>query len=169
MLHVEEVLLLLLASDGGGEGCRDLASQLLILGQKRQKRLVNLGLVVLVDPWQGEDADPGEGNQGQASHQSAQVAHPVHAQRKLCRLDNVLNKDDGLEGGEQSVDPSAGVLDCARQLGLGDPDVNVQECLVGKSSNRSYIQNCETLYIFATANDCSKSCNFCALSFPMKL
>ena len=36
MLHVEEVLLLLLASDGGGEGCRDLASQLLILGPGRK-------------------------------------------------------------------------------------------------------------------------------------
>ena len=51
--------------------------------QERQKRLVNLGLVVLVDPWQGEDADPGEGDQGQAGHQSAQVAHQVHSQCKL--------------------------------------------------------------------------------------
>ena len=107
--------------------------------------------------------------QTEGSKKVIQLAYFLSLNSHLCRLDNVLNKDDGLEGGEQSVDPSAGVLDCARQLGLGDPDVNVQECLVGKSSNRSYIQNCETLYIFATANDCSKSCNFCALSFPMKL
>ena len=53
----------------------------------------------------------------------------------LGRLDNVLNEDDGLEGGEQSVDASAGVLDDAGQLGIRDPDVNVQECLVGESSN----------------------------------
>ena len=51
--------------------------------QKRQKCLVNLGLVVLVDPWQREDADPGQGDQGQAGHQGAQVAHQVHAQSKL--------------------------------------------------------------------------------------
>ena len=50
----------------------------------------------------------------------------------LGRLNNVLDEDDGLEGGEQAVDPGAGVLDSARQLGLGDLDVNVQECLVGK-------------------------------------
>ena len=69
----------------------------------------------------------------------------------LGRLNNVLDKDDGLEGGEQAVDPGTGVLECTRQLSLGDPDVNVQECLVGKSSNESYIQSCENLYIFATA------------------
>ena len=87
----------------------------------------------------------------------------------LGRLNNVLDEDDGLEGGEQAVDPSAGVLHCARQLGLGDLDVNVQECLVGKSSNQSYIPNCKTFSNFAIANDCSKSCLFCALSFPTKI
>ena len=80
-----------------------------------------------------------------------QLAYFLSLNSHLGRLDNVLNEDDGLEGGEQSVDTCAGVLDCARQLGLGDPDVNVQECLVGKSSNESYIQSCENLYIFATA------------------
>ena len=59
----------------------------------------------------------------------------------LGRLNNVLDEDDGLEGGEQSVDPGAGVLHCARQLGLGDLDVNVQECLVGKSELHSKLQN----------------------------
>ena len=172
-----DLLLLLLAGDGGGEGCRDLASQLLILGpcgtidvivnyqnhnniiimespschcccfhsQKRHKRLINLGLVVLVDPWQGEDPDPGEGDQGQAGHQGAQVAHQVHAHCKLKRgevelpnylhlggLDDVLNEDDGLECSKQSVDSSTRVLQSRGQLRLGDPDVNVQECLPGK-------------------------------------
>ena len=50
----------------------------------------------------------------------------------LGRLDNILDEDDGLEGGEQSVDTSTGVLHCPGQLRLWDPDVNVQECLVGK-------------------------------------
>ena len=74
----------------------------------------------------------------------------------LGRLDNVLNEDDGLEGGEQSVDASAGVLDCAGKLRIRDPDVNVQECLMGKSSNQSCIQYCEgckILSLFATANE----------------
>ena len=53
----------------------------------------------------------------------------------LGRLDNVLNEDDGLESREQSVDASASVLDRAGQLRIRDPDVNVQECLVGESSN----------------------------------
>ena len=53
----------------------------------------------------------------------------------LGRLHYVLNEDDGLEGGEQSVDASASVLDDAGQLGIRDPDVNVQECLMQKSSN----------------------------------
>ena len=51
----------------------------------------------------------------------------------LGRLDNVLNEDDGLESGEQSVDASTSVLHCPGQLGLWDPDVNVEECLVEKS------------------------------------
>ena len=53
----------------------------------------------------------------------------------LGRLDNVLNEDDGLESREQSVDASASVLDRAGQLSIRDPDVNVQECLMRKSSN----------------------------------
>ena len=74
------------------------------------------------------------------SKEVIQLAYFLSLNSHLGRLDNVLDKDDGLEGGEQSVDPGAGVLHCARQLGLGDLDVNVQECLVGKSSNKSYIQ-----------------------------
>ena len=57
--------------------------------QKRHKRLINLGLVVLVDPWQGEDPDPGEGDQGQAGHQGAQVAHQVDAHAALGHGDGV--------------------------------------------------------------------------------
>ena len=59
----------------------------------------------------------------------------------LGGLDNVLNEDDGLESGEQSVDASACVLHCTGQLGFGDLDVNIQECLVERSLNLSTIQN----------------------------
>jgi len=36
VLRVEDILLLLLAGDGGGEGCRHLAGQLLILRPGRK-------------------------------------------------------------------------------------------------------------------------------------
>ena len=47
----------------------------------------------------------------------------------LGRLDKVLNEDGGLERGEKSVNASSGVLHGSCQLGLWDPDVNVEERL----------------------------------------
>ena len=47
----------------------------------------------------------------------------------LGGLNKVLDEDGGLERGEKSVNASSGVLHGSCQLGLGDPDVNVEERL----------------------------------------
>ena len=76
-------LLRLLSSDGGGEGGAKLSLEIVQLGLEREQRLVNLLLVISVDAGRGEGGDPGEGDQGEAIEDGADIGQQIHGHGEL--------------------------------------------------------------------------------------
>ena len=76
-------LLRLLSSDGGGEGGAKLSLEIVQLGLEREQGLVNLLLVISVDAGRGKGGDPGEGDQGEAIKDGANIGKQIHGHGEL--------------------------------------------------------------------------------------
>merc|ERR1711934_184975 len=88
------VLIFFLAHNGGGEGGGHLGLEIIQFGLEGQNGVIDLLLVVSVDPGSGENSNPAEGDNGEAVHDGAKVSEEIHGNSKLQSFNNILNQED---------------------------------------------------------------------------
>ena len=76
-------LFFFLADNGSGEGSGQLGLKIIQFGLQGQNGLVDLFLVVSVDPGDGEGSHPAQGNNGEAVHDGAKISQEIHGNSEL--------------------------------------------------------------------------------------
>jgi len=126
-------LFFLLSCNGGGDGSLDLCLEVVKLRFEGEDCIINLLLVVSVYAGEGEDADPGEGDDGQSIHEGSNIGEQVHGNRKLQRFDNIFHQQDRLEFCKDAIQLVEKSISDLSNLFSGESNINVKKLLEGVS------------------------------------
>ena len=79
-------LFVFLPDNGSGEGSCHLCLEIIQFGLQGQNCVIDLFLVVSVNPGDGEGSNPAKSNNGEAVHDGAKVGEEIHedSELKLC-------------------------------------------------------------------------------------